>query len=732
MRNFKRKIHRGRGLAAVGLAFMMLMSACGQEPVSAPEIELIDPVASANVSETVTRRTIYEYEVLDGGVFPVVTEYSAATGMNAADIGYFPGQRVAGGSTLFSGNMQDYYDQEKSVRNQLDDLIVNYAENWRVNHLKLKDYDYFIESRSRDLEDNLEIAIVVQRKMFERDLLEQMMEDDEDIFMLDALHYNQLLYRLQVNESRRRVRSGMSGTVVAVSNVSPGAYVSEGTNVAAVTDGKSLNILATYRSAKDIAAAEEVYAVINGKRYSVNYIPYSTGEISSLKASGRTVYSVFEIDDPESSVKAGQKASIVVIKNKYEDVLSVSREAVHRDEGGYFVLRTSGEKVYITRGISDGMFTEILDGLNEGDEVMLDSYNEVPENVATLRTGDYYQLYEGAGSLGYPDITNISNDVKYGTVTLVRKNVTEGQRVSRGDVIAYVSVAENSVILEELYLRQLRLQERREKAQETVDDPLTEYLSKDVQEQLKNAVSVLDRQIASINEQMAEITASYTVTAFTSPVDGVVGYITDLSDGAVLKSGERIATVAAGSAEYLYAQNDAGTLLYGMELTGEYTDPVSGEKITFPASVSSVSFGAVSNDLASDRVYVMPAQGVTLPGGVKDPNAQIAAEIPSGQAASINNPWEAWLAQQAAANAPAAQSYKLSGYTQYETGVVLVPAKAVTFAGKQAYVTVFEDGKYIRRGFIAGGADPIRSVTIDSVAYIWSIEGLEEGMVVVY
>ena len=127
--------------------------------------------------------------------------------------------------------------------------------------------------------------------------------------------------------------------------------------------------------------------------------------------------------------------------------------------------------------MTDGVFTEVVSGINEGDVLLLDSYTEAPENIATLSRGDFYIKCEGTGYLYYPDITNISNDVKYGTVTLVRKNVTEGQRVSRGDVIAYVSVAENSVILEELYLRQLRLQERREKAQETVDDPLTEYLS---------------------------------------------------------------------------------------------------------------------------------------------------------------------------------------------------------------------------------------------------------------
>jgi multidrug efflux pump subunit AcrA (membrane-fusion protein) len=726
------KFHRIKALACMGLAFVMLMTGCGQEPVVREEIELIDPVATANINERVARRTLYDYEVIEGNVFPIVTEYPAGVGMNTADIGFFPGQRVNRGSVLFSGDMQDYLSQEENLRNSIDNLVITYAENRRVNELKLKEYGYFIDSRLRDCPEDSPIRVIVQRVMFERDLLEQNMESDEAVYELDLLHYNDLLYRLTVNEAKRKVVSGMSGTVVAVSNASPGAWVSEGTNVAAVTDGKSFNILATYKSAKLMSSAEEYYAMVDGRRYDVTYIPYSATEISALKASGREVYSVFEIDDPEGNVKPGQKVSIVIIYSRKDNTLSISREAVHRDDGGYYVNRVTGDKVYITRGITDGMFVEILDGLEDGDEIMIDTYSEAPENVVTVGRGDFFVRYEGTGYLSYPDITNIINDVKYGTVTLVKKNVVEGQRVKKGEVIAYVSVTPNNVTLEELTLRLMRLGERRERAQDAVDDPMTEYLDSDVREQLKNAVSSLDRQIQSVSDQIIDLQTAYSVTAFYAPCDGVIGYMTELSDGAVLKSNERIATVAAISSEYLYAQNDAGTLLYGMELTGTYENPVTKETVTFPVSVASVSFAAVGPDLASDQVYIKPAAGSVIPGGAHDTTAEFSAAIPSGEAVNISNPWEAWQYQQAQANASKGQAYKITGYTEYETNVILVPAKAVTFVDRQAYVMVFEDGQYVRRGFVAGGGYPARTVTIDSIPYVWAIEGIDEGTVVVY
>ena len=728
----RRQFNKIKRMLVTGLSLVMLLTGCGNAAQAEPEIELIDPVSSANITEVAVRRTIRKYEVLDGGVFPVVSEYSAGAGMKAADIGFFPGQRVVRGSVLFSGDMQDYIDQEKATRDALDDLIINYNENWAVNELKVRELNEFIRSRSIGLEDNPELAIIVQRVMFERDLLKKTMEDDEAIFLLDAKYLNDTLYRLTVNEARRRVTSYMTGTVVAVSTVSPGALISEGTNVSAVTDGHSINILADYRSAREISSAIDVYAVVDGKRYEITHIPYSASEYSALKASGSDVYSVFRVEDPEGMIRAGQKASVVILYDQKDDILSVSNESIHRDSSGFYVNLASGEKAYITKGITDGMFTEILSGVNEGDVILLDSYNEAPENVATLARGDYYLSYEGTGYLYYPDITNVTNDVKYGTVTMTEKKVVQGQRVKKGEVIAYITVTPDSVKLEELSLRLVRLTEKRADAQEAADDLNNYYLGQDVQERLNNAVASLDRQIADVTEQITEIQSAYSVKAFTSPVDGVVGYITDLSDGSILKPGERIATVAAISSEYLYAMNEGKSLLYGMELTGEYTNPSTGETVSFPLTISSVSFGPISQELASDRVFVMPAEGVTLPGGAYDPDAEISAEITAGESFTPSNPWEEWLAQQEAANAPAKQSYKLTGYLQYESDVILVPAKAVTVVGKQAYVTVLEDGKYIRKGFIAGGINPIRSVNINGTAYIWAIDGLEEGMVIVY
>lgn len=54
-----------------------------------------------------------------------------------------------------------------------------------------------------------------------------------------------------------------------------------------------------------------------------------------------------------------------------DDVLAVPRRAVRRDEGRAFVVTPSGEKRWVKVGSRDETHCEIVDGLREGDEVLL-------------------------------------------------------------------------------------------------------------------------------------------------------------------------------------------------------------------------------------------------------------------------------------------------------------------------------------------------------------------------
>lgn len=83
------------------------------------------------------------------------------------------------------------------------------------------------------------------------------------------------------------------------------------------------------------------------------------------------------IKDPENKLNVGMSADAEIILEEHKDVLVVPEGAIHYEEDKTFVHLQDNEneegfrKVDIVKGISDGIRTEVLNGLNEGDIVIL-------------------------------------------------------------------------------------------------------------------------------------------------------------------------------------------------------------------------------------------------------------------------------------------------------------------------------------------------------------------------
>ncbi|MCD6516583.1 MAG: efflux RND transporter periplasmic adaptor subunit [Candidatus Aminicenantes bacterium] len=83
------------------------------------------------------------------------------------------------------------------------------------------------------------------------------------------------------------------------------------------------------------------------------------------------------VDDPEDRLRVGMSADAEIILEEHKDILLIPEGAVIYEEGKTFVnvedstVEEGLRKVEIERGISDGLFTEVLSGLKEGQVVIL-------------------------------------------------------------------------------------------------------------------------------------------------------------------------------------------------------------------------------------------------------------------------------------------------------------------------------------------------------------------------
>lgn len=174
------------------------------------------------------------------------------------------------------------------------------------------------------------------------------------------------------------MQSPLNGVVVQV-NRSEGEFVREG-------DGKEY-ILRIDDPSKYIVKADtpeidrikvkvgqkaviKVNAII-GKTY--DGIILSVAKAPTLRDSWRNATvdyaTAVEILNPDESIHSGMTTLIDLIVAKREKILTLRHEFIQKDDKGYFVIRSNGDRQDIQVGLQNDEAFEVKAGLKDGDEV---------------------------------------------------------------------------------------------------------------------------------------------------------------------------------------------------------------------------------------------------------------------------------------------------------------------------------------------------------------------------
>lgn len=104
------------------------------------------------------------------------------------------------------------------------------------------------------------------------------------------------------------------------------------------------------------------------------------GEVAHIDAMGTAsqglvTYKVtIDLGNPSLAIKPDMTVSVRIVVAEREDVLLVPRQAVRRDAEGKYVEMLEGadlRRISVEVGLSDEGYTEIVSGLNEGDEIVI-------------------------------------------------------------------------------------------------------------------------------------------------------------------------------------------------------------------------------------------------------------------------------------------------------------------------------------------------------------------------
>lgn len=712
---------RGLTLLLIGSLIFSLTGcgAQGQEEETVPQqIELIEPVNAQTSYETAAKRNLYGATVYAATVIPYIEEYSAENGFLFGSYGAFLGETVKKGQVLLSSDTTNVDEQIKAKREEItkmEEEYLEYVEKQQKELQKQRDEEaHFKREMDRNsgekpdefLPPETEGGDPVPNPAYAQwkigydynegcyriakhaaDIIDLQLSQRKELYDLDHQHQEYLLKTLTKNKAGATVTSKIAGTVVSAADFDPGAYVRADVPVVAVADMSQKYLKCEYVSNNMVKKAKEIFALIGGKRVAVEHQPMSTDEYTNASKNGGKVYSTFKILDEDVQIGIGDFGVIAVISDLREDVVSVSKAAIHKDELGNFVYVLNGTesvRTSVQLGYGDGVYTEIVSGLKEGDKVLSATTAQLGNQTAKVSRGEYSSSFSERAELTYSSSAWQKNTIKNGTVYFVEGHVQLFQHVDKGQLLATIRVEPDSLALTRNETRLTRLRER-------LEDYKEENKGKEEEEYYINTLTSYQEQMQDIEDAMAEQKKDYAAKEIRADKTGVIIRLEEFERESIIGRDANLWEIADESSCYMSVEDPNQTLQYGNTVTVNYTDEMQQNQ-TVEAMVGSMSRAGVSASLRSDdAMIILPSESVE----------DILKGVFVGE-------W--WIPRR----------YRVDARIRVMKDVLLVPRGAVYDIGGKTYVYVKqENGEVKAQGFVSGGFNE---------SYYLVVEGLSEGM----
>lgn len=662
------------------------------------DVTLLEPEGTASNYEYVSYKNLYKSEVYSASVDFPVTEYAYPDNQTFTRLGVLPGNSVSAGEALIYGSSRELEKQienkQKSIEKQEEDEAeyVEIANENLEQPLEDKEFYYRLCQEYKDREPEFTLyGTKYQDVNIEVQLLQEELKQHTELYELDHNYALEELQRLQDRKEQTILKATASGTVVAITGFVYGDQIASRTPVIAVGNLDQKKIHCDFISKAEITKAADVYAFFDGKRYEIEYEPMKTEEYNKRVRNESSLYSTFRLTEDSEELKTGDYGVVVMVSDKREHVLAVSKDAIHKDGDGNFVYcLADGNSVYtpVVTGMTDGVYTEIVSGLKEGDRVLSGNTMTADKQTMKLEKGSIGNSFEAAAYLYYPSYEIVSNPIEYGTCYYVESLVRNNQLVKKGEVLANVYVIPDEVSLQTKVTRTERIDQRISDLQEKN----AKEKDKKKRKQFDREINKLQKEREELQEEIDQMKADYSLKELCSPTDGIVVGMPDYQEERELYQDQTLFMIAKAEQCYLTVKDEGDLLKYGMELTVTYEDK-EGKKKTATGKVVTTNGNFLSSEMRTEEVLI-----------------RLPEEMIGDMALSTEESNGLWSRSR----------MDVSCITRQVENILLVPKKAVTMQNGHTYVKVkLDNGDATYMSFVPCGSDQVNY----GVA-----EGLTEGM----
>lgn len=716
---------KGKKFISVGLIITCVFSlgACGNaENVStensSQNIELVEPVGATVSTEKPQYRNMYEYKVVPGFVCPKVTEYGYKTDQLFKDYASYPGQSIKKGTVLLLGDTEAIdkriEDQEKKIKEMEESYAEDmkemkenlydpkrYEESYRealeeLEKHKPNQYDVDAEGNTITTQEYAEWEAQYQQTdriyrdyLITMQKLEAAISQREELYNLDHAYEQKKLDYLKKDRLFCVVSSGEEGDVVSMKELSREAKVYRNDPVVAVGDVSAKEIRCDYVNKAAVTGAEEVYAIVNGQRYEIEYQPIGAEEYKQLTQDGGKAYSTFTFVEDVPEIGCGDFVSIVMISQQRSNVLTVSKNAIYGDSTQKYVYVLEGnETVYtpVRIGMKNNMYVEILSGIDQDAQILSEVAVVKGGNEGKVSYGNVHMDYKATGYMYYPSREQVKCPVEYGTAYYDEVFVVANQEVQKGDVLCTIRVVADNISLE-------RLQKRRQREIERLNDLHDDYKHDQENKYYLKTVKQKEEFIQELEKKISDMQKDFKVKEIKAPRNGVVTTVYRYNKDTLLYNGSVLFEICDENQAYIQVAEKGVVLNYGNVVDVAYKD-LNGAQRNVQGKVATVSNMVLSKGMQSESMLI-----------AIDPK-----DLENMAASTMNdNYWSR-------------SKFEVTANVRNMDNVLLIPRKAVVEAAGQTFVKTKNDqGEIILTEFIAGGSDKEN---------YWAVKGVTEGMIV--
>ncbi len=572
------------------LGAVSLVTACGQKR-EVPE--LLESTGTQAFFRPVEKRIVGKSNMFYGIVVPMDYPCFSKEMVSVSSIEVEIGDYIEEGQIVAYGDVTDLNEQINELSNQKTKLQKSKIRAQKTHDARIEELGY--ERMTEDFVGNPEgaEAKVVQTAEEQEELSYDLALLDQQIASLDKD-----IAKLVEKRDKQTFLAPHSGYVTFVADLSKGNVLEGNTNIVVISDYDDLYIEMKAQDLKDyqFEKFQSKWTVIGGEPVDIDELDYTNSEVSYATSKGKFPYMRFVPIDGRK-LTMGETLPLYFMNSSRDYVLTVGNDSLYYEEEGTYLYVKTGEDAVIEGatpgdvtvdyskmerrkvevGASDGLYTEIRSGVEEGEEIFYKTLTMIPNEykeyeVVTATFGDTYDTK-------YFDATYPGTDIYIARYSGTITNLAEPGNVSAGDHLFDIKLSSGVSEKEKLRLEISKLDTDHQKTLKDYNaqkeelegvindannmDPSmmatdtdairgTRYLAERTQCQLDalNAIHEFDEAI--YNSDRSALSKKYNqicgdvdgdgIQHLYASSDGVLDYEVSL-DNAILKSGEYIMTV---------------------------------------------------------------------------------------------------------------------------------------------------------------------------------------------